>query len=94
MTPETRAARLLLKTAPAALERAADRMSAVERRNVSRELEHLARYAAFLGVYLSERHGYGCGDQGHRSAVKKANSAARKLWTKVLGYYAFHDYNI
>ena len=42
------------------------------------------RYAEITG-YLDERHGYGCGDQGHEAAKKQAAHALHKV-RKALGY--------
>ena len=37
------------------------------------------------------RYGYGCGDQGHRKAVKSLNKAAKIIWMKAFGYNAHYD---
>lgn len=56
-----------------------------------RELEAISLRAAFMARYLDYREGHGCGDQGHNTAIKKANRAARIVWTKALGYNAYLD---
>jgi hypothetical protein len=52
---------------------------------------NLAKRAAFISEYLSERYGYGCGDQGDDKALKAANKVARKVWCGALGFNAYLD---
>ena len=58
---------------------------------VVRDLEAVAERAARLARYLDQRHGNGCGDQGHKSAVKAQNRAGRVVHEKVFGYNSTHD---
>ena len=44
-----------------------------------------------MAVYIEEREGYGCGDQGHAKALKEMNRAGRMVHTKALGFNTFHD---
>ncbi len=84
----------LMQLAPVDWEKTVDGISTRERDDLRRELEGIGERAASLAGYLDERHGYGCGDQGHRKAVKKANRNGRMVWVKVFGYNAFHDLTI
>lgn len=54
-------------------------------------LEELSKRAGMIAAYLSEREGYGCGDQGHEKAIKAMNKAGKTIWCKAFGYNAFHD---
>jgi hypothetical protein len=38
---------------------------------------------------MDERHGYGCGDQGHKKAVNQANRNGKIVWMKVFGYNGY-----
>lgn len=87
-------AKTLLNKAAVDWEKAVDRLSSSERDSLRRELEGMSLRAAMLGAYLDYRHGFGCGDQGHGSAVKRMNRAGRLVWRKVFGYNAFHDLSI
>ena len=58
-----------------------------------RELEALAKRAAFLATYVDERIGGGCGDQGHAKAVKSANRTAKAV-RKAFGYTEYHEVQI
>lgn len=75
----------LLKLPPAKWEAAADRMATRDRSEIVRELDALLDKAARLRGYFDERHGYGCGDQGHKSAVKECNRLGAKI-RRTLGY--------
>ena len=61
-----------------------------ERDDLRRELEGLSVRAGEVAGYLDERHGHGCGDQGHNSAVKQLNRNGKIIWTKAFGYNAYH----
>lgn len=87
---EVLAKRLIFETAPVDFEAAFDAMDSETRGEITRTLDALAERAAFLGEYAGERYGYGCGDQGHKDAVKKANRRCKSLWVKVFGYNAHH----
>lgn len=58
---------------------------------VRRELEGISLRAGEMAAYIDERHGYGCGDQGHDKALKRMNKVGRTIWMKAFGYNAFHD---
>ena len=62
-----------------------------EMQELVRELEGIAYRAAFMARYLDYREGHGCGDQGHNTALKKANRAAGLVWKKAFGFNAHHD---
>lgn len=84
----------LIHTAPADLEEITESLTATERHQLADALQHIARYAGFAGMYLEERHGYGCGDQGHRKAVTVGNRAMKKIWMQAFGFNACFPYNI
>ncbi len=56
-----------------------------------RALESMAQRAAWLATYADMRHGLGCGDQGHDSAVKAANKTSKLVWCKGFGYNGHFD---
>ena len=56
-----------------------------------RQLEAISERAGMMAAYLEERHGYGCGDQGHETAIKSMNRAGKNIHCKVFGYNAFHE---
>lgn len=58
---------------------------------VIEDLEHIAKRAGMMAAYLEERDGYGCGDQGHKKAVKAMNRVGKIIHMKAFGYNAFHD---
>jgi phosphopantothenate synthetase len=55
------------------------------------ELEALSVRAGMMAAYIGERHGYGCGDQGHNKALKAMNKAGKAIHVKAFGYNAFND---
>ena len=52
-------------------------------------LEGIATGAARLAAYLGQRHGYGCGDQGHDRAVRESNKVVAKV-RRALGFHVTH----
>lgn len=48
-------------------------------------LSQMAIRLAMFGEYLDQRHGFGCGDQGHETAVRKCNSLQTKI-RRAMGY--------
>ncbi|HEA70070.1 hypothetical protein LCGC14_1484360 [marine sediment metagenome] len=84
----------MMKKAPVDWEKTVDRMNTQARGDLRRELEGISARAAMLAGYLDQRHGYGCGDQGHKKAVKRMNRHGKMVWMKVFGYNAHHDINI
>ena len=52
-------------------------------------IERLARFRE----YLNTRYGHGCGDQGHKSAVKEQNKMARKIRAALGFTYPKRDIN-
>jgi len=60
---------------------------------VIRHLDAVIERAVRLRGYLDERYGYGCGDQGHKAAVKTSNKLAKRI-RKALGFtYPGQDIN-
>ena len=49
------------------------------------ELTHLATLASRYAIYVSLRHGCGCGDQGHDSAYKESEKVYKAV-RKKLGF--------
>ena len=84
----------LMELAPVEWEKTADKMSTQERDEHRRELEGIALRAAELSAYLDARAGGGCGDQGHKYAVKCANRAGKKVWCGAFGYNDCHAYTL
>ena len=68
------------------------RMESADLDLVARDLEGIAAHCALRAAYLAMRHGCGCGDQGHKSAVKDANKVYRQV-RKALGYNITHPIN-
>jgi hypothetical protein len=84
----------MMSLALAAWQGTVDIMSPTVRRELAIELEAIAERAAMLAEYLNERHGAGCGDQGHQQAMRKANKAGQAVHMKVFGYNAYHDLRV
>lgn len=80
----------LLNLPPVEFEQYADNAKLNDLRELQEELEKLAVAATFIAVYLDNRYGFGCGDQGHKTAAKKANQARTTLRNKVMGYNETH----
>jgi hypothetical protein len=57
--------------------------------DLTRSLEGIAEWATWLARYVDERHGGGCGDQGHKPALASANRAAKTVWCKSFGYNGY-----
>ena len=89
MTPK-----VLMESAPIEWERLIDLVSSKRRGELVRELEAISIRAGILARYIDERHGYGCGDQGHEKAVKRMNCAGKIIHMKVFGYNAYHGLSI
>ncbi len=79
----------LLEEAPVSFEEIVNSMDENDRRRAMQDMEGIAQKATLLASYLSERYGHGCGDQGHKSASKKAIRDAKKLWCKIFGYNGY-----
>ena len=79
----------LMNIAPVDWEKTVDAMSTTERHDMQHELEGIAERAAMCAGYVEEREGYGCGDQGHASAMKTANRYGRRLHVTTFGYSEF-----
>ena len=43
-----------------------------------------------MAAYILERDGYGCGDQGHKTAIKRMNKTGKTIWMTAFGYNGFH----
>jgi len=84
----------IMKRAPVHWEKTVDRLNTKDRDYLRRDLEELSKRVAMLAGYLDQRHGYGCGDQGHAKAVKQMNRNGKMVWMKVFGYNAYHDINV
>jgi hypothetical protein len=86
-----KAINFLMSTAPYDWQKAIDAMSEKERDELRKQFEVISEKAGILAGYLEERHGYGCGDQGHEKAVKQANRNGRMIRIKVFGYNGYVD---
>lgn len=82
-------ARRVIEKAFVALPKIAANMT--NKQDVIHDLEALAQRAGMMAAYLSERHGSGCGDQGHNTALKAMNRAGKIIHMKAFGYNAFHE---
>lgn len=78
-----------LHLAPVEWEATAERLTTDERDRLRQELELITERAGMFAAYLDERHGYGCGDQGHEKAIKAANKTGKIIWCKAFGYNGF-----
>ena len=72
------------KTAPAKLQARVDCTPADQLGQISKELIALTQAAAFAGEYVAQRHGEGCGDQGHAKAAEEARTLLVRV-RRVLG---------
>ena len=81
-----KALKLVFETAPVDWQEKADKMKPEELTEIEGQLEALSERAAMLAGYLTERHGYGCGDQGHEAGVKRANKYLKKIHCDVFGF--------
>lgn len=76
----------ILEQPPVEWEALADELRAnTDLQETVNQLEAVAERAARLAAYLDERHGHGCGDQGHKAAVKAQNKAGRIVHQKAFG---------
>jgi hypothetical protein len=82
-------ARRVLEKAFNALPKIAENMT--NKQDVIHDLEAIAKRAGMMAAYLSERHGSGCGDQGHDKALKAMNRTGKIIHMKAIGYNAFHE---
>ena len=87
-------AKNLMKKAPIDWEKIVDKLSQNERQDLRESLENISERAGILAGYLDERHGYGCGDQGHDKAVKTMNRIGKIIHMKAFGYNAYHELKI
>ena len=76
------------------IEKIADEMKPEKLRELGKMLQTVSERAGIMGVYFEERHGYGCGDQGHKKAVKVMNRTGKKIHMGAFGFNAYHDINI
>lgn len=65
----------------------ADKLTTAERGELANTLNQIAQRATRAATYFEERYGYGCGDQGHATAVKKQNKVVERV-RRVLGFSA------
>lgn len=79
----------ILALAPVDLEKKVDTLDTNTKREIADTLSRLAEVAASKAAYFEERYGYGCGDQGHKKAVKEFNRV-RKAVRKALGFNITH----
>ena len=70
---------------PSKIEKHIDSLSSVERGELAEELSGQIQRLVWNWGYMESRYGSGCGDQGHRSAVKNANRVLRQV-RKAMGY--------
>ena len=83
----------LLRLAPISWQETADKMGPQERNEARQALEAISARAGMLAAYLDERHGSGCGDQGHAKALRQANRTQRAI-RKAFGYQITHDLSV
>lgn len=81
--------RRYLSIPPVNWDKTVGRMKPGEIVEAIRYLEGMAMKCATFAAYLDERHGGGCGDQGHKKAVRNSNRVGRLLWRRGFGYNAF-----
>ena len=81
----------IMKKAPVEWEKTLDRMKSADRNELVTELEAISYRAALLAGYVDARYGNGCGDQGHKAAVKSANKVGKIVRCKAFGYNAHID---
>lgn len=79
--------------APVQCEEVANDLTTEEQRLMIDEVEGLMQTLAWKLGYLDARFGNGCGDQGHKSAVKSANKY-RHAVRKAMGYHHRSDINV
>ena len=79
----------LLAISPVELQSVVDKMSEIERYEMIDELSRVAVSAACFQAYIDKRYGYGCGDQGHKAAVKEMNKTGKKVWCDAMGFNAY-----
>ena len=89
-TNRNKAALKAMEMTPADFERLADQLDEQEREWLTDELMQIAIGAGRLAGYMNHRSGFGCGDQGHKAAVRNCNTVVKKI-RKTLGFYATHD---
>ena len=87
-------AAIIMKKAPIQWEKTIDKMNSESRQILCKELEDIAECATILAGYVDERHGYGCGDQGHIKAVTTSNKYGKMVHCKVFGYNAYIELKI
>jgi hypothetical protein len=80
------AVRAMLRTPPVKFQKLADSIPEGDKDEFIRELDRIIAHATRLAVYVGERYGYGCGDQGHAQGVKKSNKVVAAV-RKALGYH-------
>lgn len=81
----------LLNITPTNLDETVSAMSPEHRRLAVIALESVALAIVQRAAYINMRYGAGCGDQGHKAAVKAFNRAGKKVWVGVFGYSAYRD---
>jgi len=91
MSLSENATKMLFELAPVDFQSFINDLSNVDRQKLADEIEGIAIQATFAHAYVQERHGYGCGDQGHEDAAKAANKARRKVRNNVIGYNETRD---
>jgi len=89
-----KAQHLIYQTAPVDWEKIADEMASKDMEVMVKELESIAERAGELAGYFDMRHGYGCGDQGHKVAVKNMHRVGKLIHCKAFGYNAYFDVTI
>lgn len=84
---------MMALTPPSGYQALANNLTTEQRGELVDELEQIAIAAGTLAMYLEERYGYGCGDQGHTKAVKLMNRCRRAI-RKAFGYTTTIDLDI
>ncbi len=87
-------AKTIMKRAPVDWKKTVDRLKLQDRDTLRQELERIAIHAAMLAEYLDKRHGYGCGDQGHEAAMRKANKIGKLVRMKGFGYNGYYELTV
>ena len=80
---------IIFNMAPVELDEFASSLKGEEIHKIEMELEAIAEKAGRFASYLGERYGYGCGDQGHDSALKMFNQTGKRIHCLVFGYNAY-----
>lgn len=90
---DTEEALMIALIPPSEYQARVDQLSVQRRKEIMDELERIAEATVTFIAYLDERYGYGLGDQGHKTAVKRMNKVRREF-RKTIGYTITKDLEI